>query len=277
VFNFIFLNYFKKQSVFCVLLFIITNFNLSQANTVIANNSDNSYKNKIYSNFNYIDINSDINIMLYGIGMETKVSNNAEILCGYTTGNLHLKKINKQKSADKSQIVTLSLKQHYNDFVLQYDFSYAHIVGNFKMVQNKTYHSITGDTNTTVFTINLGKNFALNDNLYLFPKCSVVFDKVETKIEIETAEGLQKQSYTAQDFIIIPELVVASELLLTNIKLNPEISFSYLFDTSDSSHNKLNIKPKIIMAINRFYASMEAKSITESHGRSFLIKLGVLF
>jgi hypothetical protein len=31
------------------------------------------------------------------------------------------------------------------------------------------------------------------------------------------------------------------------------------------------------MDISRFYVAAEAKSITENHGRAFLIKLGVLF
>ncbi len=272
MFNFIFLNYFKKQSAFCVLLFIIIiNFNLLQANTV--NNSYNTYKNKIYTNFSHININSDISIMFYGIGVETKVSDSTEILCSYATGNLQLNKINKQKSADKSQVVTLGLKQHYNDFVLQYDFTYARIAATFKILQNNMLHNVTGNTNTTVFAINLGKKFAINDNLYLLPKCSTGFDMVETKTEINS----KKYSETSHGFIIIPELVVASDLFLTNIKINPEISFSYLFDTNDLTNNKFNMKAKISMDISRFYVAAEAKSITESHGRSFLIKLGVLF
>jgi hypothetical protein len=257
---------------FYVFVFTVANCSLLQANTV--NNSYNIYKNKIYSNFSYRDINPDIHIMFYGVGLETKLNNNVEMLCSYATGNLKLKKTNKQKSTDKSHCITLNLKQYYNNFVLQYDFSYTHIAGTFKILQN----SITCDTNTTVFAINLGKKFTINDNLYLLPKCGIVFDKIYTKKKIKTKTDLKKESDTSHGFILIPELIIGSDLFLpTAIKINPEISFSYLFDTNNSSNNKLNIKPKISIDVNRLYVAVEATSITESYGRSFLIKLGVLF
>jgi hypothetical protein len=244
--------------------------------------------------------------MLYGIGAETKLPNSIEISCNYATGNTQSKKdvdksfqygtkiINitskKQKSADKSHIVNLTGKYHYNDILFQADFVYSHLANNFKTDMTKGQQAVAGinyilKANITSFTVNLGKNFAINDNLYLFPQCSVGFNKNKNKLILKGSNYTTHQigeltllDETTDTVEIIPELVIGGDLFLpTAIKINPEISFSFLFDTSDSSNNKLHINPKIQMEINRFYVAIEADSITESDGRSFFIKLGMLF
>jgi hypothetical protein len=252
-----------------------------------------------------MNIDSNKYIMLYGIGAETKLPDSIEISCNYMTGNTQLKKdvatsfqdgtnlINitskKQKSTDKSHIVNLTGKYHYNDCLFQADFNYMRLANNFKFEiasRQQTGADVNSvhNRNATIFVVHLGKKFAINDNLYLFPQCSVGFSRSKVKVIVkrhDTKNQLYKDTLvdeTTSGVTITPELVIGGDLFLpTAIKINPEISFSYLFDTKYSSNNKLNINPKINMEINRFYVSIEADSITESDGRSFLIKLGVLF
>ena len=96
MFNFSFLKCYLAKIVFCVSVFVVaTNFSLSQANTV----TDNSYKNKIYTNIGYMNIDSNMDIMLYGIGAETKLPNSIEILFNFSTGNTQLKE---DKEDDKT-------------------------------------------------------------------------------------------------------------------------------------------------------------------------------
>ena len=306
MFNFSFFKCYQKEIAFCIFIFMITaNFSLSQANAITANNSNNIYKHKIYSNIEYMNIDTNMDIMFYGVGAETKLPNSIEILCNYATGSAQLKKdmeyhqviytqgnpslvtlfSKKQKTVDISNSIFLSAKHYYNDFLFQSDFIYAQLGGDFKFyggIQNNEFHDvmINMDINMTYLRINLGKKFIINDNLYLFPQCCAMFYKMQlknTSINIDSYT-VELNKATKDIVFITPELVIGGDLFLsTAIKINPEISFSFLFDTSDSSNNKLHINPKIQMEINRFYVAGEVHSITESDGRAFLIKLGVLF
>ena len=263
MFNFSFLKCYQKKVIFCVSVFVVaTNFSLSQASASTANNSDNTYKNKIYAHLGYMNIDSYMDIMLYGIGLESKLSSSTEIFCNYATGNVKLKKdctlqnlpFKKQKSTDRSHIGLLRLKHYYSNFIFQADFSYIDQETTFKVdgalqlySNNNTYvdATINNSSHTTLFIIKLSKKSKLDDSLYLLPGCSVKFNNTRSK---EIFKGLNNRTnkiekvslsdeIATSGVIITPELVIGGDLFLTNIKINPEISFIHVVNENASFLN----------------------------------------